>query len=137
MQSQKTAVSGDAKSLQVEVHTKPGKIEEIKAKIQAAQEQKRQQEAMFVGQFKALEEVNKNLNSLSQKLNNPAQIDWALVGLELTVLENAWSALYEALSKNPNPAEIKDKAEAMSRTFVKFKSLTKTLSLTRRQTPRR
>jgi chromosome segregation protein len=126
MQSQKTAVSGDAKSLQVEVHTRLGKIEEIKVKIQAAQEQKRQQEAMFVGQFKALEEVNKNLNALSQKLNNPAQIDWALVGLELKVLEDAWSLLYEALSKNSDMAEIKARAESMSRTFVKFKGLTKT-----------
>jgi len=126
MQSQKTAVSGDAKSLQVEVHTRLGKIEEIKVKIQAAQEQKRQQEAMFVGQFKALEEVNKNLNSLSQKLNNPAQIDWALVGLELKVLEDAWSLLYEALSKNSDMGEIKARAESMSRTFVKFKGLTKT-----------
>jgi chromosome segregation protein len=129
MQSQKTAVSGDAQSLQVEVHTRAGKIEEIKNKIQAASTQKQKEEFLFVGQFKALEEVNKKLNALSQKLNNPAQIDWGLVGLELTVLENAWSDLYQALSKNADPAQIKSKAEAMARNFAKFKNLAKTAVL--------
>jgi chromosome segregation protein len=129
MQSQKTAVSGDAKSLQVEVHSRSGKIEEIKSKIREASELKRQQEAMFVGQFKALEEVNKNLNSLSQKLSNPAQIDWSLVGLELGVLESAWTLLYEALSRNAEMTEIKGRADAMAQTFVKFKGLTKSAVL--------
>jgi chromosome segregation protein len=129
MQSQKTAVSGDAKSLQVEVHTRSGKIEEIKTKIREAQEQKKHQEDMFVGQFKALEEVNKNLNSLSQKLSNPTQIDWSLVGLELTVLENAWGALYEALARNAEMTEIKGRADAMAHTFIKFKGLTKSAVL--------
>jgi chromosome segregation protein len=129
MQSQKTAVSGDAKSLQVEVHTRVRKIEEIKAKIQAAITQKQNEEAMFVGQFKALEDVNKKLNLLSQKLSNPAQIDWALVGLELTVLENAWNGLFEALSKNGNMEDIKIRARVMSESFSKFKNLTKSAVL--------
>ncbi len=129
MQSQKTAVSGDAKSLQVEVHTRVRKIEEIKAKIQAAITQKQNEEAMFVGQFKALEDVNKKLNLLSQKLSNPAQIDWALVGLELTVLENAWNGLFEALSQNGNMEDIKIRARVMSESFSKFKNLTKSAVL--------
>jgi chromosome segregation protein len=129
MQSQKTAVSGDAKSLQVEVHTKASKIEEIKTKIQAAMAQKQHEESLFVGQFKALEEVNKKLNSLSQKLSNPAQIDWALVGLELTVLETAWNGLYHVLFQSQNLAEIKSKAQTMAETFLKFKNLTKSAVL--------
>ncbi len=129
MQSQKTAVAGDAKSLQVEVHTRARKIEEIKTKIRSTQIQKQHEESLFAGQFKALEEVNGKLNSLSQKLSNPAQIDWALVGLELAVLENAWNDLYQALSQNFNLAEIKNKAESMAQNFNKFKNLTKSTVL--------
>jgi chromosome segregation protein len=129
MQSQKTAVSGDAKSLQVEVHTRAGKIEEIKTKIQAATAQKQNEESLFVGQFKALEEVNKKLGSLSQRLSNPAQIDWAVVGRELETLENSWNGLYAALSQNAAMADIKTRAEGVAQTFVKFKNLTKTAVL--------
>lgn len=129
MQSQKTAVAGDAKSLQVEVYTRERKVEEIKVKIQTAQAEKKQQEQQFALQFKALDEVNKNLAYVSQKLSNPAQIDWRLVSQELDVLENSWDALYQTLSQNSNLADIKQKAISVAESFVKFKTLTKTAVL--------
>ena len=125
MQSQKTAVAGDAQSLQVEVHGKQRSIDEVKAKIIQTEAEKKEQEAKFVAQFKALEEVNKKLNDLSQKLSNPTQIDWALMDLELRNLENLWNAFYTNLISSENLTEIKQRAGEMSSSFSKFKSVAK------------
>ncbi len=125
MQSQKTAVAGDAQSLQVEVHGKDRKIEEIKAKIEQTQKEKQQQEHSFVSQFKTLEVVNKKLEELSQKLSNPAQIDWALVDKELGLLENVWSGFYDKLQSSQNLDEVKQQAGEVSVSLQKFKRAAK------------
>jgi chromosome segregation protein len=123
MQSQKTAVSGDAKSLQVEVHDKARKIEDVKTRVAHTQKEKEHLESLFVGQFKALEEVNKKLNQLSQKLSNPSQIDWAAVDAELADLEKSWNGFYEQLSHAANIEEVKSQAEKVASSFTKFKSV--------------
>ena len=125
MQSQKTAVRGDAQSLQVEVHGRQRQIEEIKGKILQTQNEKQQMEQSFVSQFKALEDVNKKLNELSQKLSNPVQIDWVAVDRELNILENVWNGFYRDLSTSQNLEEIKQKAQTVSSSFNKFKSAAK------------
>ena len=120
MQSQKTVVAGDAQSLQVEVHGKDRKIQEIKAKIGETEKDKQQQEHSFVSQFKALEEVNKKLDELSQKLSNPAQIDWTLVDKELGLLENVWSGFYNKLQTSQNLDEVRQQARGCRRIFTKI-----------------
>lgn len=125
MQSQKTAVAGDAQSLQVEVHNKQRKIDEIKAKIEQTQKEKEKLESDFVNQYKLLDEVNKKLNELSQKLSNPAQIDWALVDRELGVLENIWNTFYGQLQSGSSLEEIKAKAGEVGQSFIKFKNATR------------
>lgn len=129
MQSQKTAASGDAVSLQVEVHNRQSKIEEIKSKISATTAQLRTWEKNFISQFKTLEEVNKKLNELTQKLSNPSQIDWSVVDRELEVLENIWNNFYLNLSQSQSLDEVKQKAESLNQSFVKFKNVAKTAVL--------
>jgi chromosome segregation protein len=126
MQSQKTSVAGDAQSLTVSVHQNAGKIEEVSKKIQEANEQKKQTEAKFVGQFKALEDVNKKLNELSQKLSNPASVDWVSVDRELQGLENSWASFYNLIQNSQNLDEVKKQAVVVSENFTKFKSVAKT-----------
>jgi len=126
MQSQKTAVAGDAQSLTVEVHNKQRKIEEVKASIELAKKEKQDTEMQFVGQFKALEDVNKKLNELSQKLSNPTQVDWVLVDRELTALENSWNVFYNQLSVSQNLQEIKQTAGSVAQNFMRFKTAAKT-----------
>ncbi len=125
MQSQKTAVAGDAKSLQVEVHSRQRKIDETQEKINRILSEQKEAERLFLSQFKSLEEVNKKLNELSQKLSNPTQIDWALVDNELSSLENIWSEFYRSLSQSENLEEIRQKADGLSQGFAKFKAVTK------------
>lgn len=121
MQSQKTAVSGDAKSLQVEVHHRQTKIEEIQAKINHNLAEKQKLESQFVSRAKALDEVNKKLNQLSHSLSNPNSIDWASVDRELAALETVWQRFYEELSKSQDIDEVKKHAESVAKSFVKFK----------------
>ncbi len=125
MQSQKTAVSGDAQSLQVEAHTAAGKIEEVTAKILQIQAEHQQAEKGFVAQFQFLEAVNKKLDELSQKLSQPTQIDWSVLGRELEVLENIWNDFYNNLPAAQNLDEIKLKARGLNSGFLKFKTAAK------------
>lgn len=125
MQSQKTAVAGDAQSLQVEVHNKERKLEEVIAKITQTTQEKHHLENQFVGQFKLLEEVNKKLNELTHKLSNPAQIDWVLVDRELLALENVWERFSKDLAEAQDIDEVKSKAVAVGQGLVKFKAAAK------------
>ncbi|HYV33837.1 MAG TPA: hypothetical protein VE973_03235, partial [Candidatus Limnocylindria bacterium] len=124
MESQKTSQAGDPQSLQVEVHNRERKITEIQNKITETQKEKEALEKSFVGQFKALEEVDKKFKELSQKLSSPSQIDWASVERELVGLEAAWNDFYQNLSHSTNLEEVKQKAQGVAQTFTKFKSLT-------------
>lgn len=126
MQSQKTAVAGDAKSLQVELHNKESKILEVQGKIEQAKQEHKQQEQQFVAQFNVLEQVNKKLNELSQKLSAPGQIDWVSVDRELQALENAWNVFYNQLSVSQNINEIKQSATGLAQNFARFKTAAKT-----------
>jgi chromosome segregation protein len=121
MQSQKTAVTGDARSLTVEVHNRQRKIEEIQGKINQNKSEKQQLENRFLGQFKALEEVNKKLNQLSHNLTNPNSIDWEAVDRELVALENAWNNFYTQLSESQSVDEVKKHAQSVAGRFEKFK----------------
>ena len=125
MQSQKTAAAGDAKSLQVEVHSKGGKIEELKNRLQKAGEEKHQLEKEFVEQYKLLEAVNKKLNELSQKLSNPAQVDWALVDKELTELEGVWQGFFSRLHQSENIQELQQQASVFNSSLERFKKAAK------------
>lgn len=125
MQSQKTAVAGDAKSLQVEVHNKQRKIDETKEKINKTAQEQKDAEQLFLGQFKSLEEINKKLNELSQKLSNPTQIDWPLVDKELLSLENTWNGFYQNLLHGTDFEDIKRKAGIVAQSFTKFKTVAK------------
>jgi len=123
MQSQKTSQAGDPKSLQVEVHQRQQKLEEIKTKIATAEKDKQQTEQDFVGQFKSLETVNKKLNELSQKLSNPTQIDWLAVDKELAGLDRAWSDFYQQLLGAQSLDQIKTQAETVAQSFGRFKNV--------------
>ncbi len=125
MQSQKTAAAGDAKSLQVEAHSKGGKIEELKERLQKAGEEKHRLEKEFAEQYKLLEAVNKKLNELSQKLSNPAQVDWALVDKELTELEGAWRGFFSRLRSNEDIRELQQQASVFNSSLERFKKAAK------------
>ncbi len=121
MQSQKTAVTGDARSLTVEVHNRQRKIEEIQGKINQNKGEKQNLESQFLAQFKALEEVNKNLNQLSHNLTNPNSVDWEAVDRELVALESAWNNFYNQLFQSQSMDEVKKQAESVAGSFEKFK----------------
>ncbi len=125
MQSQKTAVSGDAKSLTVEVHNRQRKIEEIQSKINQNKKEKLQLERQFVEQFKALEAINQKLNELSKNLSNPGRVDWSAIDRELADLEKSWEGFYSLLDASDNIDEIKQQAQSVSQNFVKFKQTTR------------
>ncbi len=125
MQSQKTAIAGDAKSLTVDLHGKLRQIEDVKLKIQQTQAEHQQLEKAFVAQFAALEEANKKLNQLSEKLSNPAQVDWALVDRELQVLEDIWNGFYQFLNQALSVEEIKTQALNVNQSLIKFKQSAK------------
>jgi chromosome segregation protein len=126
MQGQKTAVAGDAQSLQVEVRNTARKIEELHLKIEQNREDQKKLESSFVGQFNSLESVNKKLNELSQKLSNPAQVDWQAVAYELQNLESVWNNFYKTLLASQTLEQAKVHAENVGKSLLKFKELAKT-----------
>lgn len=125
MQSQKTAVAGDAQSLQVEVHNIARKVQELTLKIGQGKTDQKNLEGSFVGQFNALGAANKKLNELSQKLSNPAQVNWQVVAAELQNLEGVWANFYNLLLSSQNLAEAKVHAENVGKSLAKFKELAK------------
>lgn len=129
MQSQRTAGAGDAQTLQVEVHNKNRQIEEVKTKIEEAKSGLRNQEQIFGGQYKALEEVNKNLNELYKQLSNPVSIDWHKVDAELKALDGAWLSFSDLLKSSQSLDEIKQSAFSYNQSFVRFRASAQSLLL--------
>lgn len=129
MQSQRTAQSGDAKSLQVEVHHRQQKISELKAKVSRTQEEKQKLEKEFVEQFGALEAVNKNLSQLYQSLNQPVSIDWQKVSQELAVLEGSLESFYSKMESSSSLEEVRQAAGSVKQSFSQFKSSAQSLLL--------
>jgi chromosome segregation protein len=125
MQSQKTSIAGDAQTLQVEVHNRQRKVEEIFTKITLAKSQKLQQEQSFVILYKGLEEVNKKLKDLSQKLSDPARIDWSAVDRELQNLEILWDGFYNNLQSSQSLEEVRKQAQSVFQAFGRFKNIAK------------
>ncbi|HVY67584.1 MAG TPA: hypothetical protein VHA30_01660, partial [Patescibacteria group bacterium] len=125
MQSQKTAAAGDAQSLTVEVHDRARKIEEARAGIARNQAALTETEGKFVGQFQALDGVNKKLNELSQKLSNPAQIDWQLVDHELQSLEQSWQLFYREVQSADSLEAVKQRAGRLNDSFARFQNTAK------------
>ena len=123
MQGQKTTVAGDAQSLQVEAHVKLREINELNEKISQTRAQQAGAESQFVGQFKVLEATNKKLNELSQKLSNPAQVDWQSVSRELLALENIWNGFYQQLQSADNLQSVKLQAQGVADSLQRFKQL--------------
>lgn len=125
MQSQKTAVAGDAQSLQVEVHNITRQIDELQIRIQHSGEEQKKLETQFVTQFNLLGSVNKKLNELSQKLSNPAQVDWQAVAAELQNLESVWNNFYSLLHQSQTLDQAKAQAETVGKSLARFKDLAK------------
>ena len=125
MQSQKTSVTGDPKSLQVQVHSLQQKLEELEGKISQTQTDKKSQEEKFTSQFKALEAVNKSLTDLSRKINAPTRVDSSLLEKELSALEISWQNFYESLAQSQDLQDIRQKAENLNNSFAKFKAAAK------------
>jgi chromosome segregation protein len=120
MQSQRTGNFGDAKTLQVEVHNKAGKIAEVRQKIEQGRQQKQKIEQDFLLQFNALETVNKKLNEIYQQLSGPVSVNWRQIEKELKSLENVWQNFYSGLQASSSLDEVKRSAESYGQNFKHF-----------------
>ena len=105
-------------SLQVEVRNTARKIEELHLKIEQNREDQKKLESSFVGQFNSLESVYKKLNELSQKLSNPAQVDWQAVAYELQNLESVWNNFYNTLLASQTLEQAKVHAENVGKSML-------------------
>lgn len=127
MQGQRTSKAGDAQTLQVEAHNKNRQIEEVKLKISEGEANKQAQEQIFLRQFRALEETNKQLNELYKQLSNPVSVDWRRIDEELKALDVAWQEFVLALQSSQNLDEVKRQAASYGQSLGRFRASAQTL----------
>lgn len=125
MQSQKTALPGDAKTLQVEVHGVAKKIEETSASIAKTESEIKEQKAKLSEKQALLSQIKQKLDALFAKLQSPGQMDWSSFEQEFASLDTLTSSFYEKLdSKAPWP-EVEALAVQLREQYKKFKAIVK------------
>ncbi len=124
MQSHKTAGSGDAQTLQVDLHQVTTKLTEIKSKIEAADTAKTQYQQQIDAQKKLLEQISTQLSDLYQKIQQPESIDWESFNRELVSLELGFEEFYTTLSRQDWVA-VEKQGKAFRESFLRFNKLAK------------
>ncbi len=125
MQSQKTALPGDAKTLQVEAHGVAKKIEETSASIAKTESEIKEQKAKLSEKQALLTQIKQKLDALFAKLQSPGQMDWSSFEQEFASLDTLTSSFYEKLdSKAPWP-EVEALAMQLREQYKKFKAIVK------------
>ncbi len=125
MQSHKTAVAGDAKTLQVEQHQLTIKISECEKKISEVRLELQDFQNQISSHTEALSQLSGHLNNLYAKIQNPQTVDWALFDRELAGLEQAFTAFYTGLEQSAEIGQIKTWAQNFKNSFEKFNRLAK------------
>jgi chromosome segregation protein len=125
MQSQKTGSSGDAQTLEVELHNKTTKLKELQGKIEESQNQQKTLTEQVSGHRRNLEEINSKLDRLYGTIQNPTQVDWIAFDRELVGLENSFETFYVAIDRAQDMSVVKQQADSFKQSFVKFTTLAK------------
>jgi chromosome segregation protein len=125
MQSHKTAVAGDAKTLQVEQHQLTIKISESEKKISEVRLELQDFQNQISSHTEALNQLSGHLNNLYAKIQNPQTVDWALFDRELAGLEESFASFYAGLEQSAEIGQIKFLAQNFKNSFEKFNRLAK------------
>jgi chromosome segregation protein len=125
MQSHKTAVAGDAKTLQVEQHQLTIKISESEKKISEVRLELQDFQNQISSHTEALSQLSGHLNNLYAKIQNPQTVDWALFDRELAGLEESFASFYAGLEQSAEIGQIKFLAQNFKNSFEKFNRLAK------------
>ncbi len=124
MQSHKSSGTGDAKTLQVELHQTNTKIADVAEKMQAAAMSHSEYQQKISEQSKLLNAISQKLSELYQKIQTPQSIDWEGFNRELIALETGFSLFFENLEKQ-DWAAVQNQAGHFKQSFLKFNRLAK------------
>ncbi|MBL8029739.1 MAG: AAA family ATPase [Candidatus Doudnabacteria bacterium] len=124
MQSHKTAGSGDAKTLQVELHQVGTRLSELKSKAEQAESDRQRYLGQIEAQKKLLEHISSNLSVLYQKIQQPESVDWESFNRELLSLEAGFEEFYAVLAKQ-DWSLVFTQSKTFKESFVRFNRLAK------------
>ncbi len=124
MQSQKTAVAGDPRTLQVEIHTLAKKLEEVKEQIQKTTSEQAGFKAQVVAQRQLLEQIKTKLAGLyAQAQGGVGQMNWEGFEKEFVDLDALVEKFYSSLEANRPWQEVQVVALNLKQQFYKFKTV--------------
>ena len=125
MQSQKTAGSGDAESLTVDLHGKTQKIAAVEIKIAEAKNVQQQTHVQIQQENGKVSQFSRQLDELYQQLQNPVAVDWVLFDQHLVRLETTFEDFYHTLEQSQDIAAIRQSAVQLRQNFGVFANLAK------------
>ncbi|MCX6797276.1 MAG: chromosome segregation SMC family protein [Candidatus Doudnabacteria bacterium] len=123
MQSQKTAVSGDAKTLQVELHTITTKIGEVKENIKKAEQEQEEAKQKISAQNSLLSGIKSKIEILYSQTQTPGQMDLSDFEKEFKELDQMVSEFYSKLESEKPWEEVNAVILALKKKFENFKTL--------------
>ncbi len=125
MQSQKTFTAGDAKSLQVELHTLEKEIAEVQKQVQETKKLKETSEQLLPKQNAVLQKLSASLENLYIQSQNPKSLNWGQFDQALQDLDTIISDFYNKLEHNLPWQQIVPIINQMKQKFAHFKSVAK------------
>lgn len=125
MQSLKTASSGDAATLQVELHQKQQKFLELKAAAESAEQRRAAAQAALERERASLQGLSEKLEQLHGALQSPAAVDWALFDRELVQLEEAGERFWVEVEHAQDLTTLKRTAAELRAHFSRFVAMAK------------
>lgn len=129
IQSQKTAVMGDAKTLQVEAHTISVKIKEIKENIEQAEKEQENSKEQIIKQNNLLNGIKSKIENLFNQTQTPGQMDLSDFEKEFFELEGVVLEFYAKLESEKPWSEVNAVILSLKRKFENFKDLVKSTIL--------
>lgn len=125
MQSHKTAAAGDAPTLQVELHGKNRKIQELETTITAQHTQQQKVEHSLAAQRASLTAVNNKLDKVYEVIQNPSQVDWVAFDRELVHLETSVHDFLTVVDQGQSLEDVRVGSAKFRQAFSTFSNLAK------------
>ncbi len=125
MSSYKTGSSGDAQTMQVQLHEKNGVLRELEEKILASQTEAKRQTETVHGLQQQTEGLSQQIEALYEKLKNPTHVDWQQFDRQLSELEYAFGQFFSSLENAPTIETARTLAQGLRSQFDSFAHVAK------------
>jgi chromosome segregation protein len=123
MQSQKTSSIGDAKTLQIELHTLEKEILEVQREIQTAEKEQKSLEQSLGQKNGILQRLTTALENLYNQSREPKRIDWKQFEQALQNLDKVFNELYAGLERNLLWQQISLTLGQLKQRYLSFKNI--------------